>query len=107
MKQHTWTILLLVVFCSLAFLIGQDVGSASKKGEISQLQTEVNQLKEVSSEYDLTTSALQTKYNFLSDDYDELVGKYNRLVSTPVYTPSKRISCTSNAIGSFVYTNCF
>lgn len=51
--------------------------------------------------------SLRDEYNTLADDYNELRNNVTSFVSTSQYQAARRISCTSNSIGSYTYTNCY
>lgn len=52
-------------------------------------------------------SSITDKYNQLSDQYNQLRNAVIQYVGASTYQPSKHLSCTSNAIGSYTYTNCY
>ena len=52
-------------------------------------------------------NSLVTQYNALSDNYNSLRSAVIRYVGNAgSYQPSAHLSCTSNTIGSYTYTNC-
>lgn len=46
-------------------------------------------------------------YNKLVEDYNTLRESTPAVVQVPVYQPRTPVSCTSNTIGSYAYTNCY
>ncbi len=66
---------------------------------------------------DAVSLSFNDEYNKLSADHDKLISDYNQLVNqynellryanTPRYQPASPLSCTSSAVGTFTYTNCY
>ena len=51
-------------------------------------------------------NALVDKHNALITDYNRLLGIAQGLSAAAVYAPRRSLSCTSNTIGIYTYTDC-
>lgn len=56
---------------------------------------------------DLTMFVTTQEYEDLRSDYNTLVEKYNALGTAQSYQTRQPVHCTTNSIGSSMYTNCY
>lgn len=81
------------------------------------MQTRDDKIQSLESELETVRKSrdyLSTDNIKLTDDYNKLVGDFNTLLETTkqyvannTYQPRQSLNCTSNTIGSSVYTNCY
>lgn len=82
------------------------LGQAKSRNE--SLQADLSDAGLALANADAQIGKLKHRYNNLLSDYEGFVSLVRLYASIPSYTPTyTSINCTSNAVGAFVYTNCY
>jgi hypothetical protein len=103
------TFLLLVGAVSGAFGVGYQYGykNGEKEGHDKGYSNATRDYKITTDAAEKSLGNLQQEYGSLLSDYNNLRSSALQYINSQQYQARQPVSCTSNTIGAFTYTNCY
>ena len=110
MKRFLFSLLTLVLIGSagyVGYLGGKSSEQAASRQEVAKLKKNLDTSKGDSYVKDLRIEYLESEYNKLTNDYNDLRSKAIQYINASQYRPRQSINCSSNLLSNTVYTNCY